>query len=412
MQTQLRMASIFFSIPFLLFLNACDKGSAKPAVEERSYNVQVRAAEKRSLRSFIEAIGSLNPYDEVTVSTEIDGLLKDLLVDEGSKVSMDMLLARIDDTDYALEVERAEGVVQAADSRLQQLLTGARPQEIQLAKAEVDQTRADMEKRKADWERAKSLYEKNYISAQEWDSTRTAYQVAVANHQKTKENYALVVEGPRKEEIAAARAQLDQSKAALSLARQKLGKTKILSPLAGFVRLKKVSKGEFVKNGNPLFVIIQSNPIKLRFTVAEKDVAKIRINQEVSLRVEAFVEREFQGNVSTIYPSLEEKTRTLLVEALVPNPAGALKPGFFAKVTLYTGPAKETVVVPVTALLYEETKVKVFVDEGGRAKERFLKLGGKYGDVMEILEGLREGEKVVVAGQQNLSEGVKLNVAR
>ena len=152
-------------------------------------------------------------------------------MDEGTKVSKDMLLAVIDDTDYVLEVKRAEGVLEAAQSRLQQLLTGARPQEVQLAKAEVDQTLADMEKRKADMERAKKLVQDNYISAQEWDSARTAYDVAVATHQKAKENYALVVEGPRKEEIAQARAQVDQSQAALSLARQKLSQDQDLFSL-------------------------------------------------------------------------------------------------------------------------------------------------------------------------------------
>jgi multidrug efflux pump subunit AcrA (membrane-fusion protein) len=335
-----------------------------------------------------------------------------LKVDEGATVSRDMLLAVIDDPDYTLEVKRAEGVMEAANSRLQQLLAGARPQEIQLAKAEMDQTLAEMEKRKADMERAKKLVQDKYISSQEWDSARTAYEVSVATHQKAKENFALVVEGPRKEEIAQARAQLDQSQAALSLARQKLGKTKIFSPLAGVVRVRKVSKGEFLKNGTPLFMIIQSNPIKLRFTLTERDVGRVKIGQEVALRVEAFPEREFKGAVTTIYPSLEEKTRTLLIEALVPNPEGSLKPGFFAKVFLFTGPPQEKVVIPVTTFLYEETKVKIFVEEGGRAKSKDIKLGSKYGELMEILEGVQEGEKVVVAGQQNLSEGVKVNVAR
>ncbi|RPJ36138.1 MAG: efflux RND transporter periplasmic adaptor subunit, partial [Deltaproteobacteria bacterium] len=349
---------------------------------------------------------------EVTVSTEVDGILRDLKVDEGTKVSKDMLLAVIDDTDYNHEVKKAEGVLEAAQSRLQQLLTGARPQEVQLAKAEVDQTLADMEKRKADMERAKKLVQDKYISAQEWDSARTAYNVAVATHQKAKENYALVVEGPRQEEIAQARAQVDQAQAARSLARQKLSKTKIFSPLAGTVRVRKVSKGEFVKNGAALFVIIQSNPIKLRFTVTERDVGKVKMGQEVSLRVDAFPTSEFKGGVTTIYPSLEEKTRTLLVEALVPNADESLKPGFFAKVVLYTGQPKETVVIPVTALLYEETKIRIFVEEQSRAKEKVVKVGSKYGEGMEILEGLQEGEKVVVSGQQNLSEGVKVNVAR
>jgi multidrug efflux pump subunit AcrA (membrane-fusion protein) len=414
MKKHLRAACVLLTVGSLpLFSISCgEKASTKTAPEERVYNVQVRAAEKKSLRPFVEAIGTLNAHDEVTVSSEVEGILKDLKVDEGTAVSREMLLAVIDDTDYNLEVKRAEGVQEAAKSRLQQLQTGARPQEVQLAKAEVDQTLADMEKRKADMERAKRLVQDKYISAQDWDAARTAYEVAVATHKKAKENFALVVEGPRQEEIAQARAQLDQSQAALSLARQKLGKTKILSPLAGVVRVRKVSRGEFVKNGTPLFTIIQSNPIKLRFTLAERDVGKVKGGQEVAVRLEAFPEREFKGAVTTIYPSLEEKTRTLLVEALVPNPEGSLKPGFFAKVFLYTGSPQERVVLPITAFLYEESKVRVFVEEGGRARLREVKPGGKYGELMEILEGVQDGEKVVVAGQQNLSEGVKVNVAR
>jgi multidrug efflux pump subunit AcrA (membrane-fusion protein) len=413
MKASLRAAWIFLlPLPFLLFLNSCEKASTKPAVEEKSYNVQVKAAEKKPLQPFVEAIGTLYPNDEVTVSTEVDGIISDLKAEEGTRVAKGMLLAQIDDTDYLLEVKRAEATVEAADSRLQQLVTGARPQEVQLARAEVDQTLADMEKRKADRERARKLFEGKYIAAQEWDTARTAYEVAVATHQKAKENYALVTEGPRKEEIAGARAQLDQSRAALSLARQKLGKTKIFSPLDGVVRAKRVSKGEFVKNGNPLFTIIQSNPLKLRFTLSEKDMGKVKASQEVTLQVDPFPGREFKGKVTTIYPSLEEKTRTLLIEALVPNPEESLKAGLFAKVILYTGPAKETVVIPITALLYEEAKIKVFVEDGGRAKERPVVVGGKYGELMEIAEGLKEGEKVVVAGQQNLSEGVKVHVAR
>jgi RND family efflux transporter MFP subunit len=101
-----------------------------------------------------------------------------------------------------------------------------------------------------------------------------------------------------------------------------------------------------------------------------------------------------------------------MVEALVPNPNEVLKPGLYAKVILYTGEAKDTIVVPVTSLLYEAEKVRVFVVEGDRAKERNVKLGSKYGELMEIVEGIKEGEKVVVAGQQTLSEGAKVAVQK
>jgi RND family efflux transporter MFP subunit len=116
--------------------------------------------------------------------------------------------------------------------------------------------------------------------------------------------------------------------------------------------------------------------------------------------------------LKTIYPSLEEKTRSLQLEAVLTNADQSLKPGLFARVTLYTGPARGTVVAPITALLYDNSRTKLFVVQGDRAKEREVKIGQKYGEFMEITEGLKEGEIVVTVGQNNLMEGVLVNVAR
>jgi RND family efflux transporter MFP subunit len=129
----------------------------------------------------------------------------------------------------------------------------------------------------------------------------------------------------------------------------------------------------------------------------------------VSVKVDAFPDREFRGKVSIVFPSLEEKTRTLSIEALVPDKENLLKPGLFARVILYTGVMKDTVVVPNTALLYEGNQIRTYVVEDDKAKERPVKLGNKYGDEIEIVEGIKEGDKVIVAGQQGLSEGAKVS---
>jgi membrane fusion protein (multidrug efflux system) len=339
----------------LLVTGGCGKKEAK-VKEEKTFNVQIGVAEKKPLRPFIEAIGTLHAFEEVTVSAEIEGILKSVRVDEGSLVPKGMLLATIDDTDYSHEVKRDE--------------------------AAMKQVEATLANTRIEYQRKDALHKEELVTKQQFDDVVTR--------------------------LSLAEAEIDRAKAALSIARQKLSKTKVYSPISCVVKEKKVSAGDFVKNGTPLFTIIQPNPIKLRFSVAEKDIGKIVKNQDVLVKVDAFPGREFKGKVSTIYPSLEERTRTLMVEALVPNEQGVLKPGLFSKVVLYTGSVTDTVVVPITALLYEAEKVKVFVVEGDRAKERPLKPGSKYGEFMEIIEGLKEGEKVVTAGQQNLSTGVKV----
>jgi multidrug efflux pump subunit AcrA (membrane-fusion protein) len=97
---------------------------------------------------------------------------------------------------------------------------------------------------------------------------------------------------------------------------------------------------------------------------------------------------------------------------VVGNAAFELKPGFFARVKIYTGSLKEAVVVPATSILYEGTRVKAFVQEGNTARERTLTIGGKYGEFVEVTEGVSVGEKLIVVGQNNLTNGVKINVVK
>jgi len=327
---------------------------------ERVLNVRVRAAEVQPVRPYIEAVGALKPYEEVIVSSEVDGVLRRVLVEEGSQVSRGTPLAVISETDYRLEVSRTEAAVRQAEANLANI--------------------------RQEFQRKEALFQEALITRQQYDDV-TARR--------------LVAEG-----------EVERSRLALALARERLGKARVHAPLSGSVKEKRVTAGDYVRNGTPLLLIIQTNPLKLLFSVAEKDVGSLRVGQEVRFTVDAFPGHAFPGTVRTVYPHVDERTRTLQVEAVIPNPAQALKPGLFARVTLYSGPAREQVVTPVTSLLYEGQKTKVFLVQQDRARERFVKVGRKYGEVMEVLEGLAAGEAVVVVGQNNLTDGMKVHVAR
>lgn len=344
----------------LAVLSGCkNRQDTKPRAE-KTINVTVSKTEKKTVRPFLEATGSLSAFEEVLVSAEIDGIVRKVHVEEGSPVSKGMQIALIDDTDYSLDLRRAEAALRQAESSLLNI--------------------------KVEYERKKALLKEELITRQQFDDVQMRLDLATL--------------------------EVDKARASLDLSRQRLQKTRVYAPLSGHVKTKKVAAGDFVKTGALLFVLIQNNPLKVLFTVNEKDLAKLKTGQEVSLNVDSLPGREFKARVHSIYPNLDDKTRSLTIEARLPNDKGLLKPGLFTKVRVYTEGERDALLILATAILYEADKQKVFIVEGDRARMRPIKTGLRYGDYIEVTEGLKEGDMVVTVGQQNLSEGVKVNVAR
>lgn len=323
-------------------------------------NVRVLPAEKKKVQPYLETTGTLNADEEVTVSSEVDGIVRQLKVEEGSSVNKGSLLVEINDVDYTLDWKRSEAALKQAE--------------------------ANLGNAQAEYKRQEALFKEELVTKQQFDDITT--------------------------KVALAKATLDGAKATLAISREKLARTKVYSPLNGAVKEKKISVGDYVRNGTPLLQLIKINPLKLNFTVSEKDAASIKIGQEVAFSVDSYPAKQFKGRVYLLYPNVEEKTRTLQSEAMVPNSDHLLKPGFFVRTLIYTAAPREVILAPITALLYDNSVIRIFVVEVNKARERILKIGGKYGEFVEVLEGLKEKEEIVVVGQNNLSEGVKVNVAR
>jgi len=337
----------------------------------------------------------------VDVSFKIPGKIEKLAVEEGDQVREGQVIAFLEHKDLIAqktkaeaaldaaqsriptlqknielqdqatlqEISQAEAAVEAVHARLQQLLAGSRPQEIQSAKANLEQTQADVVKRKADMERAEKLFRDNFISAQEWDSAKNAYEVAAANQKKAEENYALVVEGPRKEEIAAARAQWEQAQAALKLAKARriqvevlrkelltaqaqvreaaaaievintqIGYSKLNAPLSGIILVKNTEPGEFVVPGGAVVTLGDVEKPWLKAFITEGDLGKVKLGQGVSVTTDSYPGKVYPGKITFISSEAEftpknvqtAKERVKLVyriKVALENPHRELKPG-------------------------------------------------------------------------------------
>ncbi len=343
----------------LLAFSGCAKKQEKANAEKIS-NVKVWVTEKRSVRPYIDTVGSLMPNEEVIVSSEVDGILRHIGVDEGTPVTKNMVLASVNDTDYRLGAANALAALKQAEANLANL--------------------------KFEFKRKEALFSEELVTRQQFDDVST--RVTVAGQE------------------------LDRAKVALSLSEEKLGKATIASPIKGIVKERKVTSGDFIRAGMPLLSIVQIDTLKLSFTVTEKGISAIKTGQDIIFTIDSFPGREFDGRLSVVYPSLDERTRSLRAEATVKNPSLELKPGLFAKVKVYTGSSRQAVVIPATSILYEGSRIRIFLQEGDKAKERFLKIGDKYGDMVEVLEGLKGGEKLIVVGQNSLSDGIRINVIK
>ncbi|HOW56504.1 MAG TPA: efflux RND transporter periplasmic adaptor subunit [Smithellaceae bacterium] len=341
------------------FLVSCD-GKEKKGDAERAVNVKIALAEKKKVQPYIETTGTLRPDKEVIISSEVDGKIKNITVDEGSFVHPAMVLVEIDETVYRQDEMRSAAALKQAQASLTNV--------------------------RSDYQRKETLYKEELITKQQFDDATAR--------------------------LALAEAELERAKATLAISREKLAQTKVYSPLQGAVKEKKVTAGDYVRNGTPLLLLIKIDQLKLNFTVGEKDSALVKPGQEVSFTVDAYNNREFKGRVSLLFANVEERTRTMQVEAIVPNGKGDLKAGFFARTFIYTKAPDDAVLIPITALIYDNDSVRIFIIEGDRAREKKVRLGNKYGEQIEIVEGVKEGEQIVVVGQNNLSEGVKVNVAR
>ena len=345
----------------------------------------------------------------VDVAFKIPGKIDKLLVEEGDFVKEGQLIATLEHQDLlaqkakaeatlesaqsripalvkniefqdkatSQEISQAQAAMDAAHSKLQQLLHGSRPQEIQAAKAGVDQALSDMEKRKADMDRAKKLFQDNYISAQEWDSARTAYEMAVATHQKSQENYALVVEGPRQEEIDTARAQLNQSQATLNLAKTRKLQVDVLrrelitaqaqvkeaasaleviqaqieysslyAPTAGVVLVKNTEAGEFIVPGGAVITLGDVAKPWLKAFINESDLGRVKLGQKASVSTDSYPGKVYPGKITFISSEAEftpknvqtAKERVKLVYRIkvgLANPHNELKPGMPAEAKIH-----------------------------------------------------------------------------
>lgn len=391
---KLLAASSILSIALLASCSSKSKESAAraDAKAEPAAAIQVSTAPvvERSTNRGVEVVGSLEAQDQVTVSSQGSGNLESISVDLGSPVSRGQVIARIDQRELKLKRDQAEAALHQAEAKLGITRDGKIDPQKQ---PDVRQAVAALERARYDLTAAKKLFDAGTISNQQYDVYQKTVDQAEARYQASLENVRNL-EGI-----------IEEKRAALDLTKKQLADSDIISPLSGVVKEKTASRGEYLQPGKPVVTIVQINPLRLRLEVPETFAASIAKGQVVTLKVDSFAGREFKGVIKRINPSMDEKSRSLLAEAEVANPNALLRPGMFARSQIVSNSKTMALMVPEKAVVSLAGVTKIFVLEGNVAVERIVKLGARDGSLVEILEGVKAGERVITSNAEQLHDG-------
>src|SRR5262245_53048657 len=335
-----RVAAALASVISLSISTACGGASSaasRNAAPAAAAPVKVLRLQQEPLARSVTVSGTLAAEEQVTLSFKVTGRVEELRVDLGSTVQKGDVIASLTPTDFELRLRQSEAALQQARARLGLDPTGDSDAVDADQTSVVRQARAAMNEARRQRERIATFVERGISAKADLEAADAALEIAEGRHQDALE------------EVRNRQAVLAQRRSEVALARQQLDDTSLRSPIEGVVRERLVFAGEYRAAGTPIVTVVRQHPLRLQLAVPERDSTTLRVGQLVRVSVEGDTTIH-EGRVSRVSPAIQEGTRTLPIEAEIPNRDGSLRPGTFAKADVVTSQAP-SIVVPQSALV-------------------------------------------------------------
>jgi RND family efflux transporter MFP subunit len=326
--------------------------------------VAVIAAQTTTVPDWLEAVGTVRAAHSAQIASQTMGNIVEIRAREGDRVQSGQVLAVIDDSQPRAAVEQSAAAVTAAQK-------------------EVSSSESDLALAQSTLKRYQQLFDKKSISPQEFDEFKTRAQAAEARRDM-------------------ARAGEAQASAALTQARTALGYTQVHAPFDGVVTEKKADAGAFASPGMPLFTVEDTRRYRLEATVNESGIRLAHVGETVPVHLDSVQDAEFKGRVGEIVPAADAASRSFLVKIELPAD-GRVRSGLFGRARFSRG-ARSALLIPRATIVERGQLRGVYVIDANQiAQLRYVTLGQASGEKVEILSGLQDGEKLVVApGEREL----------
>ncbi len=395
-------------------------GSGTAQAQRPAANVVVAKIVERTVAAGQTFVGTTTPVKKSMVGSAVDGRVAAYPINEGDFVRKDQPLAQLLTSTISLEVKAAISELKLRKEELNELENGSRPAEIRQAKAAMLAAKTAMDYHQKKKIRAEELYQSNALNADELQLIISEQIQAEQKYLQAMESHQLVVDGPRKERIEQARAQLAIQQTAVEKLEDQLTKHTIKAPFDGFISAEHTEVGQWVQRGELVAEVLAMNEIDILTQVPENVVPFVKQGMQVNVRIAALPEHLFTGQVVTIVPQADLRSRTFPVKIRVINKiedhVPLIKSGMIARVTLPTGTKKKSLFIPKDALVLGGRTTMVYVVTPGEKKGTIIaapvavETGIAQGELIQVIGNLQPGQQVITRGNERLRPGQSIAI--
>ncbi|HEY9770993.1 MAG TPA: efflux RND transporter periplasmic adaptor subunit [Coleofasciculaceae cyanobacterium] len=390
--------------------------------------VTVTEVTNTDINSTLNVSGTVTAYEKTPVMSQAAGLqITDIVVERGDYVNQGQMLAKLSNRVLSAEKIQAEGAVNQAQARLDELQAGSRIEEIAQAEARVANTHSAIAQAESDLklvqkrvERNQTLQAQGAISRDRLDEVLNQEQVAKsdlagakANLNEAEQVLVQAKAGSRPQTIAQAQAELAQAQGQLQAIEAQLADTSITAPRAGIIASREAKVGQITSTSQMLFTIIQDGRLELKLQIPETLISRIQLGQKVQITSNSNSNLEIASKVREIDPLIDDSSRQATVKVDLPEGTN-LKPGMFLQAAVNTDTSKGQA-VPIKALLPQSgnTAIAFIVQSDNTVKAQTVKMGEiLLGQKVEVVEGLQPGDRLVVKGAAYLKDGDRVAISK
>jgi RND family efflux transporter MFP subunit len=391
-------------------MGGCGKGVAaatETAPQIAPTAVTTAPVQVQPLQRKVHVVGNLVGLETAALSNRMAGAVTKVLVDLGDRVKPNAELAEVDTERYARVLEQTEQTLQETLAKLGIERLPQKDFDVNNT-APVKKAISTLANAKQKADRAEELHGKGLMSEFEYLDTTSAYRVAQSELETARDEARALV------------AQAQENAAEVAMRKKDLSDATIYAPDGNTpsgqkidsyaITGRSISVGEYLKEGMPTFSLVADHVLKLQARVPERYLASVALKQDVAFHVEAYKGVTFHGSVAVIDPSVDQASRTFLVEAYVDNADGKLRAGSFIEGDILIRIEPQIVMVPLDAIISFAGVNKIFVVEGDKAHQLEIHPGQQEGDWIEIDQKLNTSQAVVTSGQSKLFDGAPIRV--